>query len=89
MLEGDGLYIGVRKLEWNSGAKGIFDAFVGEPEEKTEKYHKYMHGSIPVYIYLFDDSDCVRSTDQVLYENEYFKLPNTYQDFINLHPWTS
>lgn len=89
MLEGNGVYVGTRRLEWESGSKSIFDSFAGEPNEKNEKYVTYIVDGVPVFIYIFEDEQCIRSTDSVIYESEYFKLPNPYSEFIQLYPWKS
>lgn len=73
-------------MEWESGAKRIFDAFAGHPDEENEDFCMYMHkGLIPVYVYIYDDSEYIKSLDTVVYEHEHFKIPNPYSKFIELH----
>lgn len=89
-LEGDGIHVGTRQLEWKSGSKPILDAFLGEPVDKSETFVKYIHNDIPVFIHIFEDDPCIQSTNQVFYENEYFKLPNPYSRFIKrFEEWKS
>lgn len=82
-LQGDGVHVGVRKMEWTTGSKPILDAFLNAPIEVTEKYSKYIYEGVPVYIHIFDEDQCIKSTNQVMYENEYFMLPNTYKQFMD------
>lgn len=81
-LEGNGIYIGVRLNEWLSGSKNIVDSFA-QPVEETEDYIKYEFEKIPVYLYIFDDDPCIVSLNQIMYEREYFKLPNPYSGFMD------
>ena len=85
LLDGDGVYIGVRDVDWISGSKPIFTDFVGQPVEKTDKYELYMFGNVPVYLYIFPDDICIRNPQTVLYERENFNLPNPYCQFIELY----
>jgi len=81
-LEGDGIYVGVRRLEWDSESRSILDAFLGKGIEVKKDKFKYNFDGIPVYIYVFDEDLCILNTDTVLYEQENFCLPNTYKQFI-------
>lgn len=84
-LSGDRVTIGVRKNDWISGSKGIFDSFAGYPEEKTDAYEKFMVDGVPVYIYIFGDDACVRNPQTMLYERENFNLPNPYSQFLEVY----
>ena len=82
--EGDTIYIGVRNNEWNAGARTVLYNFTGDPIEKTpthEVFKNPFNGAL-VCVYRFNDDPCIINTAQVLYEHEYFQLPNTYQQFI-------
>ena len=85
-IQGDRITVGVRGNEWRSGSTPILKAFMGEPLEETEKYAKFKNpfNDVPVYVYIFPEDPCVTSTASVLYEQEYFKLPNTYRRFIEV-----
>jgi hypothetical protein len=85
MISGDKVTIGVRKNEWISGSTPILKAFTGEPIETTDKYVVFKNplNDVPVYLYIFEEDPCIISTQEILYEREYFKLPNTYRLFID------
>ena len=58
-LEGDGVHIGVRKMEWGevesrAGSRPIFEAFAGEPISKDNKLWKYDYLGVPVFIHVFE-----------------------------------
>jgi hypothetical protein len=84
-LKGDGVYIGVRKLDWEGTSRRVFDAFAGAPNEVTEERETYLVDGIPVYIYSFDEDLCLRNPDIVLYEKENFNVPNPYSRFLELY----
>ena len=84
-LVGDHLDIGVRKLEWLSGNKHVFDDFA------AQYYHfvkedantiEYMVDDVPVFIHIFEDNPYVTQCDALIYENETFNLPNPYEEFV-------
>lgn len=86
-LEGDGVHVGVRKLEWGdnesrAGSRPIFEAFAGEPITKTDKVWTYDYLGIPVFVHIFEEDPCILQTNQILYRNEYLKLPNPYKRFL-------
>ena len=82
--DGNAIYFGVRKNEWNAGARTVVYNFTGFPKEKTEKYEVFSNpfNRVPVYVYLFDEDPCIINTAVVMYEREYFNLPNTYKQFV-------
>ena len=89
-LEGNGVHVGVRKLEWGNkdsraGSRPIFEAFAGEAISKQDTLWTYEYLSIPVYIHIFEEDFCIRETNQILYRNEYLKLPNPYKRFMELY----
>lgn len=86
LMEGDRITVGVRGNEWRSGSIPILKAFTGEPVETTEKYVVFKNplNDVPVYVYIFHEDPCILNTQDVLYEREYFKLPNTYKQFIEV-----
>jgi len=83
-LKGDKVTVGVRKPEWESGSVNILRNFLGTPEEKTEKYEKYIYNKVPVYIYILEDDPCLQGTNKIFYAQEYFELPNPYSQFIKV-----
>lgn len=87
-LEGDKVEIGVRRLEWENGSRDLFDTYMQDEGieavfEDDRVFYRSPNG-IPLIIYLFDDHICVRSLDQVPYENEYFQMPNPYSQFMEV-----
>jgi hypothetical protein len=84
-MKGDAIRMGVRKLDWISGSKPIFDAFVGSPVVEEEKYCVYHYENIPVVVHIFEEDECIRSVNTVMYKREYFKLPNPYSRFLELY----
>lgn len=82
LLEGDSIHVGVRQLEWDSGSRPILDDYLGKPVEITKDWAKYMFENVPIYVHIFEDDPCIVETDTVLYEQENFCLPNTYEQFI-------
>ena len=85
-LRGDRVSVGVRDLEWISGSTPILKAFTEEPIETTDKYvvFKNPFNEVHIYVYIFKSYPCIESTKELLYENEYFKIPNTYRKFIDI-----
>lgn len=87
-LFGDKITVGVRKLEWESGARRIVDSFVTPIKE--EKYTvEYEYERIPVILYVLEDDATIQSTDQQMYKSEFFKLPNPYEEFRKVYPWVN
>ena len=87
LLDGEGVHVGVRNAEYYSGSKPILIAFTGEPEKKEGfDIFKCPLSEAPVFVHYFDEAECIKSTDSVQYQNEYFKLPNPYSKFIELWP---
>ena len=84
ILKGDKITVGTRLLEWNSGSTPILKAFTGEPIFISEKYIDFSNpfNSVIVRVYLFETHSCIESTKQIMYENEAFMVPNTYEQFI-------
>ena len=84
--DGNKITVGVRLNEWNSGSTPILKAFTGEPLEVTEKYVRFKNpfNNVPIYLYIFKDDPCIINTQEILYEREYFKVPNTYKRFIEV-----
>lgn len=83
-LSGRHIYCGIRKLEWRSGGRRIFDVFAGAPDEETNEKAVYKNSDVTVEVYFFDDDICISTTDQVLYRNENFRMPSPYSRFIEV-----
>lgn len=85
-LYGDKIQIGVRRLEWESGARRIADAYA-LPKEDRETEVEYEFNGVPVILYVLEDSETLTNFDTALYNAEYFKLPNPYDQFEKEFPW--
>lgn len=89
-LYGDKVEIAVRKNEWNAGGKNIVDAFA-LPEIEGETEHglmcTYNHFGTPIELYILEDSATLTSPNQIIYHAEYFKFPNTLEQFEQEFPW--
>ncbi len=80
-LTGDGVYVAARKLEWDSGARGVIDS-MAQFSEWTDELVTYMaNNGVPVYVKICEDDYCISSPDQKLYMHEYVKLPNPFNRF--------
>lgn len=86
-MDGDRITIGTRRNEWNAGSKNILLAFTGLPINTTEKYVVFTNpfNDVPIYLYILEDDPCIINTQQILYANEYFKLPNPYRRFQEIY----
>lgn len=82
-LEGDNVQVGVRLLEWNSGAKVIIDTFA-QPTSKDTDTATFVYEGVPVVVHVYTDDPCITSPDTVIYHAEYFKLPNPYKRFMEV-----
>lgn len=85
-LTGDGVHLAARRLEWDSGSKGIIDAMAAYAEETPDKVTYVANNGVPVYVNLCEDDYCISSPDTMLYENEYFLLPNPFERFAQVYP---
>lgn len=85
-LRGDGIDIGVRKMEWVSGTERIFSAWMGEPTEATDTLKTYYHEGVPIRLHIYEpDDDCIIATDNFMYRNEQFSVPNPMQRFKEVY----
>jgi hypothetical protein len=85
-LTGSKVEVGVRGVEWISGAKRVFDNFAGEPLEETPEKATYMHVGVPIVVHVYQkDDECIVQTDMVRYRYEEFKVPNPYQRFLEVY----
>ncbi|MFH1561883.1 MAG: hypothetical protein ABIF11_00480 [Nitrospirota bacterium] len=85
-LFGDRIMVAVRKNEWDSGARRIADAFA-PPLEDEGGIVRYEYKGVPIILYVLHDSTSLTSADTTIYANEYFKLPNPYDEFIKEFEW--
>lgn len=80
-LTGNGVEIGIRRMEWVSGGRRMLDAFLGLPTEESESQAIYLYNNVPITLNIYEDSSCITSPDTILYRNEVFRLPNTLELF--------
>lgn len=85
-LSGDTIYVAVRELEWISGARSIADAFA-TPLVDRGTVVEYEYDGVKVILYVLEDSETLRNFDTQIYVNEYFKLPNPYNQFEEEFKW--
>lgn len=86
LLSGDRVQVAVRKLEWESGARRIADAFA-TPLNDYGQSVEYEYNGVPVILHVLEDSTTLSGFDTAIYENEYFKFPNPYEQFAKEFPW--
>lgn len=82
-LSGESIHVGVRENDWRSGSRAIVDAFAPIYEERLG-YNLYYFKDIPIYLHILPEAHCIKSTNIVLYQQEYFRLPNPYNEFEKL-----
>lgn len=82
-LSGNGIDVGVRKLEWISGGKRVMDNFTGQYLVKeNNELSEYIWAHVPVRVHVYSDNECLASFDTIMYEHESFSLPNPYDKFV-------
>lgn len=80
-LSGDTIHVGVRRLEWESGSRSVFNAFAGAPEEENKELAKYNHNGIIVLVHVYEDDPSINTLDSKMYFGENFNLPTPYSRF--------
>lgn len=85
-LFGNRIQVAVRRLEWESGARRIADAFAMPIADKGTTV-EYAYEGIPVILYVLEDSITLSGFDTAIYMQEYFKLPNPYEQFEKEFSW--
>lgn len=85
-LSGDKIEVGVRKLEWISGGKRILDNFISSYlVSETEDRAEYNYNGVPIVVYIYPDDACITQCDRIVYEYDFFNLPNPYSKFEELY----
>lgn len=84
-LEGDRILCGIRKLEWNSGGRRIFDVCMGKPVDEDNERAKYNNSGVDVYLYFFDEEPEITTLDTVYYRYENFWIPTPLDGFERKH----
>jgi hypothetical protein len=87
-LIGDKITVGVRRLEWLSGAKQIADAFA-TPLKEDDKTVEYEYEGVPILLYILDDDPTIVSCNSEIYNSEFFRFPNPYSKFQEVFPWAN
>lgn len=85
-LSGDRVQVAVRKNEWESGSRRIADAFA-PPLKDYGRSLEYEYNGVKVIVHVLGDSTTLSGFDTAIYENEYFKFPNPYEQFTKEFPW--
>ena len=70
---------GVRRNEWVSGGRNLFDDFIDHERIEVKEdgdLITYMYQEIPVVLHVLDDNPTTQSFDTVFYMYETFKIPN-------------
>lgn len=88
-LEGNKIEVGVRKLEWDSGARSLVDTYTQYESITTEDLGDEVRyiapNGVSVVLKVYEDDPCISSPDTMVYENEHFKLPNPYSRFLEVY----
>lgn len=89
-LFGDGVDVGVRRLEWESGGKTILDAFLEHYNISYKladdgKLAVYDHNGVPIRVHILEENECLSNYDTIVYRMEHFKVPNPYEKFEELY----
>lgn len=85
-LTGTRVMVAVRKNDWESGARRIADAFAPNFVDNGETVD-YEYEGVPVRLFVLPDSTTLTNHDTVIYNSEYFKLPNPYEQFKKEFIW--
>lgn len=83
-LTGDKLTLGIRKMEWDSGSRGIFKAFMEHEKILPKRFEHglvFSYKDIPVYLYIYEENPTLDALDIVFYQNETFNTPNPFNTF--------
>lgn len=84
-LEGDGIYIATRQLEWDSGNRYVIDT-LAQYEDTSDTLVTYRcNNGVPVYLQIVTDDYCVTSPDGRPYKNEWFQYPNPPKRFEEVY----
>lgn len=89
-LSGDGIDVGVRRLEWISGGKPILEGFlehynISYKLSEDGKLATYDHNGVPIRVHILEDNECLSNYDTIVYRMEHFKIPNPYEKFEELY----
>ncbi len=84
-LKGDAIYVAARRLEWDSGARGVIDSLAQYVHATDDQVTFKANNDVPVVVYILPDDYCLTSADVKLYEHENFKFPNPYERFKEVY----
>lgn len=82
-LEGDGVHIGVRDVEFRSSGFSVVDVYANATE-RTQKCITYMYGDVPIYVHIYKSHPTIEGFDIRNYCNEFWNLPNTWERFLSV-----
>ena len=81
LLSGNKITVGIRKLDFQDRMMGILEAFK-TADEIGDKSIKYTYNDVPIEVQVIDDSsDLFTSLNQVMYQHDFFKLPNPFEKY--------
>lgn len=80
-LSSDKVEIGIRKLEYVSGAWRVLTEFAKPVKEEEEMIH-FEHEGVPIECRLFDEDVFFNQAQPILWQYEGFNLPNPYEEYV-------
>ena len=88
LLSGDKVTVGIRKLEFQDRMLGILEAFKAA-DEIGDNYIKYTYNGVPIEVQVIDNSeDLFTSLNEIMYQHDFFKLPNPFETYwANRHSY--
>lgn len=85
-MYGDKVTVGVRRLEWESGARNIADSFATPVSDEGNVVRYTAPNGVPIILYVLEDDPCINTPNQKIYHSEFIKFPNPYTRFMELYP---
>lgn len=82
-LEGSGVYIGIRDVDLRSSGFSIVGLYA-DAVDTNKKTITYEYQGVPIYMNIYKRHPTIESFDVRSYENEFWNLPNTYDQFLTV-----
>lgn len=82
-LTGDGVYVGIRDVDWKSSGFSIVELY-SNAVDSNKKQITFMYGDVPIYLNIYRQHPTIESFDVRNYCNEFWNLPNTYEQFLEV-----
>ncbi len=81
LLTGDKITVGIRKLDFQKPNMSIMEAFY-LADTVNKKFIEYTFEGVPIEVKIIDSPDPMfTSLDSVVYQYEYFKVPNPFNKY--------